>query len=72
MHLVKDRQSIKFSSLGNGAAQGHHFLEETPRGMLEIYNIYLTLHTFMLCYVLMLCHMSHVEVSHAIPKGYLQ
>ena len=33
MHLVKDGQSIKISSLGNGDPQGHHFLEDIPRGI---------------------------------------
>ena len=37
MHLVKDGQPIKSSSLGNGGAQGHHFLEEIPTGIIYIY-----------------------------------
>ena len=41
MHLVKDGQPIKSSSLGNGGAQGHHFLEEIPTGII---NAIITLH----------------------------
>ena len=44
MHLVKDGQSIKFSSLGNGAAQGHHFLEDIPRGMYYTISYYITVY----------------------------
>ena len=59
MHLVKDGQSIKFSSLGNGAAQGHHFLEDIPRGIIYIYlsildlihpSIYLSMYRIVVWY----------------------